>query len=237
MQNALMQVMVRKDADGGSALMLYRKKPEEALQATEPMFIAAPPAEAATEVCPTTWKLYSAIVHGSQGILCLRHTQSMRKRCRASSALGMVNKMPALPLQVTDTWLEEFRTKLTDVSGLQKAIEDADGSKGLPHTNLLIDGRMSPHLQLIRLCQLQAITGQCSYSLHDQPAMHCKLIAQYHASKGFCCSHEFMMQTCSLADAEADSAALAPAKAGRRLWLHADINSSPGMDWARQTVS
>ncbi len=52
-QDVLMQVTVRKDADGGSALMLYRKKPEEALQAAEPMFIAAPPAEAATEVCPT----------------------------------------------------------------------------------------------------------------------------------------------------------------------------------------
>ena len=44
--------MVRKDADGASALMLYRKKPEEALQAAEPMFIAAPPAEATTEVRP-----------------------------------------------------------------------------------------------------------------------------------------------------------------------------------------
>ena len=53
----LLQVLVRKDADGGSALMLYRKKPEEALQAAEPMFIAAPPAEAATEVCPAIWKL------------------------------------------------------------------------------------------------------------------------------------------------------------------------------------
>lgn len=49
--------MVRKDADGASALMLYRKKPEEALQAAEPMFIAAPPAEASTEVCPTIGSL------------------------------------------------------------------------------------------------------------------------------------------------------------------------------------
>ena len=43
--------------------------------------------------------------------------------------------MPAPPLQVMDTWLEDFRTKLVDVSGIQKAAEDTDGSKGLPFTH------------------------------------------------------------------------------------------------------
>ena len=67
--------------------------------------------------------------------------------------------------------------------------------------------------------------------------MHSELIAQHYASIGFCCSHDTMMQTCFPADAEADSAALVLAKAGRRLWLHADINSSPGGDSARHTAS
>ena len=58
----VVQVMVRKDADGGSALMLYRKKSEEALQAAEPIFIAAPPAEATTEVRPMIWKLLVALL-------------------------------------------------------------------------------------------------------------------------------------------------------------------------------
>ena len=65
-----MQVMVRKDADGASALMLYRKKPEEALQAAEPMFIAAPPAEATTEVCHVIWKLWDTLSHVSERLLC-----------------------------------------------------------------------------------------------------------------------------------------------------------------------
>ena len=45
------------------------------------------------------------------------------------------------------------------------------------------------------------------------------------------------MHTCLHADAEADLAASAPAKAGRRLWLHADIDSSPGGDYARRVAS
>ena len=72
------QVMVRKDADGASALMLYRKKPEEALQAAEPMFIAAPPAEAATEVCQTILKPWVALIRGSEHLLCLGRKQSRR---------------------------------------------------------------------------------------------------------------------------------------------------------------
>ncbi len=144
--------------------------------------------------------------------------------------------MPAPSIQVMDTWLEEFRTKLADVSGLQKAAEDADSSKGLPLTYLLTEKDVIT-LQLMRLCRLQAITGQCSCTLHDYAAMHCKRDAQHHASTGSYCSHNIMMSICLHADAEADSAAVALAKDGRRLWLHADINSSPGGDIARQSAS
>ena len=45
------QVMLRKDAAAGSALMLYRKKPEQAEHAP-PAFLAAPSAEASNEVRP-----------------------------------------------------------------------------------------------------------------------------------------------------------------------------------------
>ena len=48
----------------------------------------------------------------------------------------IANKMPAPPLQVMNTWLEDLRTKLMDVSGLQKAAEDTGGSKGLPFTHM-----------------------------------------------------------------------------------------------------
>lgn len=46
--------------------------------------------------------------------------------------------MPVAPLQVMDSWLEDFRTKLATVSGLKEATEETDGSKGLPPTHLLI---------------------------------------------------------------------------------------------------
>ena len=43
------QVMLHQDAEASSALMLYRKKPGQ-IERAQPMFLAAPPAEATTEV-------------------------------------------------------------------------------------------------------------------------------------------------------------------------------------------
>ena len=53
--------------------------------------------------------------------------------------------MPLLPLQVMDSWLDDFRTKLADVSGLKDAAESTEGSKGLPISLVLIKEGELPH--------------------------------------------------------------------------------------------
>ncbi|CAK0731645.1 hypothetical protein CVIRNUC_000023 [Coccomyxa viridis] len=72
------KVMLRKDAAAASALMLYRKKPNQ-MERAPPAFLAAPSAEASNEE--------------------------------------------------VDDWLEEYRTKFTEMSGMKKLTEASEGAK------------------------------------------------------------------------------------------------------------
>ena len=58
------QVMLRKDAAAASALMLYRKKPEQ-IERAPPAFLAAPSAEASNEVRPPPVLLRPQFRHAS----------------------------------------------------------------------------------------------------------------------------------------------------------------------------